>query len=90
MINIGSGHEISIGDLAKSILELIGKDIPVICDSTRIRPDNSEVDRLCADNSKAQNSLGWEPQYTLKDGLAETIEWLEKNIDRYRLGTYTI
>ena len=90
VINIGSGHEISIGDLAKSILELIGTDIPVICDSKRIRPDNSEVDRLCADNSKAQNILGWGPQYTLKDGLTQTIEWLEKNINRYRLGTYTI
>jgi NAD dependent epimerase/dehydratase len=90
VINIGSGQEISVGGLAKRILEVVGRDIPVICESERLRPENSEVDRLCADNSKAKDILDCVPQYTLKNGLVQTIEWIEKNIDRYRLGTYIV
>ncbi len=90
VINIGSGQEISIGDLASTILSLLGKKIPVIQDSQRVRPENSEVGRLCADNTKAKKLLGWQPRYTLKDGLALTIDWMEKNLEYYRPGTYTI
>jgi NAD dependent epimerase/dehydratase len=90
VVNIGSGQEISIGDLAAMVLELVGVDVPVLSDSERLRPDNSEVDRLCADNRKAQQILGWSPQYTLREGLALSIEWIEQNIERYRVGTYTI
>ncbi len=90
VINIGSGQEISIGDLASTILSLLGKKIPVIQDSQRVRPENSEVGRLCADNTKAKKILGWQPRYTLKDGLALTIDWMEKNLEYYRPGTYTI
>jgi len=90
IINIGSGQEISIGDLASTILDLVGRGIPIIRDDQRVRPENSEVERLCADNSKAWEVLGWRPQCTLKDGLVQTIEWMEKNLERYRLGVYTI
>jgi len=90
VVNIGSGQEISIGDLAGIILELIGVDAPVVYDPERVRPEKSEVDRLCAYNGKAHQLLGWSPQYTLREGLRHTIEWLERNIDEYRLGIYTI
>jgi NAD dependent epimerase/dehydratase len=90
VINIGSGQEISIEELAKTILELVGSEIPIVADESRVRPENSEVDRLLADNNKAQTLLRWSPQYSLKDGLARTIEWVENNIGQYRLGTYTI
>jgi len=90
VINIGSGQEISIGELAKTILELVRSQIPLLTDENRLRPENSEVDRLLADNNKAQALLGWSPQYTLKDGLTRTINWIEDNIGQYRLGTYTI
>jgi nucleoside-diphosphate-sugar epimerase len=90
VINIGSGQEISIRNLTNTILRIVGKDIPVICDDQRVRPENSEVQRLCADNSKAQRILGWRPQHTLEDGLAKTIEWIGGNLERYRLGVYTI
>jgi len=90
VLNIGSGQEISIGNLYTTILELLGMDVPVLSSQERLRPENSEVDRLCADNSKAQKLLGWKPQYTLKDGLTHTIEWLENNIEQYRVGTYTV
>jgi len=90
VINIGSGEEISIGVLATTILELMGADVPVLHDPDRSRPENSEVDRLCADNRKAQKVLGWKSQYSLKEGLETTIEWLERNIERYRFGSYTV
>jgi dTDP-glucose 4,6-dehydratase len=90
VINIGSGQEISIRNLTNTILRIVGKDIPVVCDDQRVRPENSEVERLCADNSKAQRILGWRPQHTLEDGLAKTIEWIGGNLERYRLGVYTI
>ena len=90
VINVGSGLEISMGDLARTILELVGKDMPVVYDQQRVRPENSEVDRLCADNSKAQKVLGWHPGYSLKEGLARTIEWIERNLEKYRPGVYTV
>jgi len=90
VINIGSGHEISIADLAKTILTLVGRDIPIICDNDRVRPENSEVQRLCAANRKAHEILGWSPKYTLEEGLIETIEWIRRNIEQYRPGAYAI
>jgi dTDP-glucose 4,6-dehydratase len=90
VINIGSGQEIAVGDLARTILELVGKDKPIICDAQRVRPEPSEVERLCADNRQARALLGWQPHYTLHDGLARTIAWVEENLVRYRPGTYTV
>jgi len=90
LVNIGSGVEISVGELAKLILELVDKDLPILQDAQRIRPPGSEVQRLKADNRKAQNTIGWSPQYTLMEGLGLTIEWIRENIDRYRAGPYAI
>lgn len=90
VINIGSGQEISIGDLARRILNLVGRELPILCDNERVRPENSEVERLCADNNKARRILGWHPRYTLEEGLSQTIEWMERHIERYRPEIYTI
>ena len=90
VINLGTGREVSIGALAQMILKILGKDLPVITEEQRVRPENSEVDRLCADASKAQSLLGWQPRHTLEDGLAETISWIEKNTNRFRQGVYVI
>jgi NAD dependent epimerase/dehydratase len=90
VINLGTGHEVSIGALANKILHILGKDLPVISERQRLRPENSEVERLCADATKARTLLGWSPQHTLEDGLAETISWIEKNHDRFRQGVYVI
>lgn len=89
-INIGTGQEISIGELANTILELTGSNVSVVRDNNRIRPKDSEVDRLCAHTEKARKILDWQPRYTLQDGLTQTIEWMKKNIDQYRIGSYTI
>jgi NAD dependent epimerase/dehydratase len=90
VINIGTGQEISIGELAHIIMELVGQEKPVVSEDQRIRPAKSEVERLCADNRKAQTLLGWQPQHTLKEGLTQTIAWIENNLQGYRSDTYTI
>lgn len=90
VINLGTGREISIGDVATTILRMLGKDLPILTDNERVRPDNSEVDRLCADNSRARAILGWESRYTLEEGLGRTIEWIKENNEYFRTGVYTI
>ena len=89
-INLGSGREISIRELAALILKLMSRDIPIALEGARVRPENSEVDRLCADNRKGQSILGWTPKYSLEDGLAATIEWIRENSERYRTGIYVV
>jgi len=79
VINLGSNFEINIGDTAKLIAKLMGKEIEIITDTQRLRPENSEVERLLADNSRAKHLLGWLPKYSgtdgFKKGLVKTIEW---------------
>jgi dTDP-glucose 4,6-dehydratase len=89
-INLGTGREISIRDLAAVILKLMNRDIPVAVEEVRLRPENSEVDRLCADTRKGQSILGWTPKYSLEEGLSTTIEWIRENSERYRTGIYVI
>jgi len=90
VINIGSGREIAIGDLVRAITKLMGKHLPVISEEQRIRPENSEVERLCADNTKARQLLSWAPRYELEEGLSLTIEWLRENNEYYRSDAYVI
>ena len=90
LINLGTGIEISIGDLVKEILNLLGIQAKIKTEEQRLRPDASEVDRLCADNSKAKELLKWAPVYTLQDGLRETINWITGNMDRYDPKRYMV
>ena len=90
VINLGTGREVSIGALAEIILNMMGKRLPVLNAEERVRPAGSEVDRLCADNSKAKELLGWEPKYTLEEGLNRTIEWLRENNEQYRTDVYAV
>lgn len=89
-INLGSGREISIGDLAHLIANLTGRAIAIESDAQRLRPEDSEVDRLLADAARARELLGWEPEISLEDGLQKTIEWIQVNMDRYRPGVYNL
>ena len=90
VINIGSGQEISIGDLADKIVSLIDRDVEVLFDATRIRPEKSEVNRLLADNSKARELLQWEPKISLDEGLRKTIEWISEHINIYKIDIYNV
>ncbi|MCC7557179.1 MAG: GDP-mannose 4,6-dehydratase, partial [Methanobacteriaceae archaeon] len=88
VINIGSNFEISIGDLAKKIITLIGRDVTIQTDQSRIRPSGSEVERLWCDNSKAKRLLNWEPSMSLDEGLQETINWIRENVDLHKTDIY--
>lgn len=91
VINIGSGREISIGDLVKKIGSLMGKDIVITQDPNRMRPEKSEVERLLCDNTRACEILNWKPEVTLAKGLELTIDWIEKNLERFkRIDKYTV
>jgi NAD dependent epimerase/dehydratase len=96
VINIGSNYEISIGELVKTIAEVMGVDVNVIEDLQRMRPKNSEVERLWAENKKAKNLIGWVPKYAghdgLRRGLAETVEWFTKNenLRHYKSEIYNV
>jgi NAD dependent epimerase/dehydratase len=90
MINIGSEDCISIGDLTRKILGLIGRDLPVLSEDQRLRPSQSEVMRLHANSEKARDLLGWQPRTSLDDGLQRTIDWIQGHIDLYRPGEYEV
>jgi NAD dependent epimerase/dehydratase len=96
VVNIGSNYEISIQDTALMIAEAMNADIRIETEADRVRPHNSEVERLWADNTKAKVLLGWEPLYKgregLKRGLDETIRWFvdPENLKRYKPDTYNI
>jgi NAD dependent epimerase/dehydratase len=89
-INIGSGHEISIGELARTIAALTGVTPEIESEEQRIRPGSSEVERLLADTTMARDLLGWAPKVSFEEGLARTIEWMRPNLDRYRPSNYAI
>jgi len=89
-INLGSGQEISILELANLISVLIGKPIQIESEDRRQRPEGSEVERLLADGSLAHEILGWSPTVSLEEGLKLTIEWIKQNIMRYKTDDYVL
>jgi NAD dependent epimerase/dehydratase len=91
-VNIGSNHEISIGDTLRMICELMGADVDVVPDAQRLRPEKSEVFRLWCDNKKIHELTGYTPEFDLRAGLRLTIDWFSKpaNLSRYKAGIYNI
>lgn len=91
-INIATQSEISIGDVARNIINMINPEATIISDEKRIRPKNSEVRRLLGSNEKIKKITHWSPQYTLDKGLKETIDWFKKgeNFRLYKLDTYNV
>ena len=96
VINLGSGFQISIGDLVQTISKLMRIDVKVEEDQQRMRPEKSEVRRLCADATKAFKLAGWKPRESghagLEAGLRQTIQWFSdpKNLSQYKTGKYTL
>lgn len=78
-INIGSGQGVSVEDLAEKVITLIGRDVEILFDATRIRVQNHRIERLVADITKAYNILGWQPKTSLEKGLEQTIEWFSEH-----------
>ncbi|TAH69445.1 MAG: SDR family NAD(P)-dependent oxidoreductase [Anaerolineaceae bacterium] len=89
-INIATQNEISIGDLANEIISQIKPNARIICDGERLRPEQSEVNRLLGSNEKIKRLTDWEPRYTLKEGINQTIEWMRYNIEKYKTDIYNI
>ena len=96
VINFGSNFEISVGDTAQLIAEVMNVEIEIITDEVRLRPENSEVERLWADNAKAKQLLGWQPNHSGRDGfkrgLAKTAEWFSQadNLRSYKADIYNL
>jgi NAD dependent epimerase/dehydratase len=89
-INVGSGREISVGDLARLIMKLTGTKAAIKSETERMRPANSEVNRLYCDSSLARRLLGWEPKVDLEEGLQRTIDWIRENMESYCPKAYGI
>jgi NAD dependent epimerase/dehydratase len=91
-INIASQQEISIGQLAHEIIDQINPTARIVSEDIRIRPEKSEVARLLGSNEKIIRLTGWQPEYTLKQGIRETIEWFrdEGNLRRYKWNVYNV
>lgn len=89
-INIATQQEISIGDLANEMIRQINPNAKIITEDIRLRPEKSEVNRLLGSNEKIMRLTDWKPQYTLEQGLAETIEFLKNNMDSYKTDIYNI
>jgi NAD dependent epimerase/dehydratase len=90
VINAGSNYEITIGDTVKKIINIIGKDVKILCDDERIRPENSEVNRLWADNTKIKLLTDWTPSYNIDRGLEATVEWVKNNMQYFKTDIYNV
>lgn len=89
-INIATGKEISIGDMAKVIIAQLNPKAEIICEEERLRPENSEVNRLLGSNQKLKELTEWKQKYSFEDGIQETIKWFEQNLDKYKIDIYNI
>ncbi len=96
IVNLGSNFEISIGDTARTIAEVMGVEIEIVSDQQRLRPEKSEVERLWADNSKARRLLDWQPHYGGLDGfrrgLSATVDWFNQSgqLSSYKSDVYNL
>ena len=89
-INIATQQEISIGQLAEELIKQINPNAKIICDDQRLRPENSEVNRLLGSNEKIKRLTNWVPKYTFEQGIEETIDFFKNNLDKYKIDIYNI
>lgn len=91
-VNIGSNSEISIMDLVTMIQAVFGSSVPVESDDQRVRPKDSEVERLCCDNTKIKAMTGFEPKVSLREGLERTAAWIRRseNLSKYKAEIYSV
>ena len=80
----------TVGELAETIIQIANPNARIICEQERTRPQKSEVMKLVCDNTLARKVAGWNPKYSLEDGLAITIAWMKEHLGTYKAGTYTV
>jgi len=90
VINLGSGREISIGQLAQIITKITQSTAEIVVDEARVRPSRSEINRLLADNRMAKETIGWEPRVALEEGVKRTVAWIASHMKRFQIGKYQI
>lgn len=90
VVNAGSGKGISVGDLAQRIVSIVGRNVRVVEDPARVRPEDSEVGTLIADATRAKQLLGWEPTISLDKGLAQTVEFIRTHPTLYKVNRYAM
>lgn len=90
VVNLSTGVEVSVAQLAETLIGLINPQARIVVDTDRLRPEASEVDRLLGDNGRMRSLTGWEPAYTLASGLAETVDWFRRNCESYRDDRYRV
>jgi dTDP-glucose 4,6-dehydratase len=90
VFNLGSGCEIRIGDLAQLVIQMVGRQLQIVVDPLRLRPEKSEVQRLLADNRLVRERVGWAPGVSLEEGLLQTVEWIRLHLNYYQDGRYQI
>lgn len=88
VVNIGSGREVSIRQTADIAQSILGTNAALAPDPARLRPEHSEVKRLCADNSLLRSLTGWAPTCPLEKGLADTADWMRKRLNKYNANRY--
>ncbi len=88
--NIGSGHEVSVGELVAISSQILKKDVKITEDRQRIRPGKSEVERLLCKNTKIKRNCDWEPHVSLEEGLKKTSRWMANNMDLYKPEVYNV
>ena len=89
-LNIATQLEISIGELAAALISQINPRAKIICEEERLRPEKSEVNRLLGSNEKIKALTNWKPQYSLEQGLNETIAFFRENSGKYKTDIYNI
>ncbi|MBI4575727.1 MAG: SDR family NAD(P)-dependent oxidoreductase [Planctomycetes bacterium] len=90
VLNLGTGVEVSVGDLARRVLARLGRPIQVVGEDRRLRPAASEVERLCSDNRRVREWTGWSPRVGLDEGLERTIAWFAAHPERQAPGEYRV
>ena len=87
-IQLGSGADVSVGELVSLVADILGRELPIELDESRVRPQDSEVERLISTPRLAGELTGWTPRTSLREGLERTIAWIEQNLARYRADEY--
>lgn len=88
LVHLGTGHSVSIGELFELCCKVTDVDAEAVTDAQRVRPDASEVQILLSEPARAKDELGWQPTWTLEDGLGETVRWLAPRVDALRAMRY--
>ncbi|MBI4705036.1 MAG: GDP-mannose 4,6-dehydratase [Deltaproteobacteria bacterium] len=90
VVNVATGTEVAVGDLVRLACELSGREAEIEHDHDRLRPESSEVERLCGDASRLREWTGWVPLVSLREGLERTSAWVAANLDQFKPDEYTV